>query len=157
MLFYTQCLRHLRPAWQWGELHFWSNTPLTAPSHLHVFCITAAKYPSSVFSCFFCAHAWLLMVNLRNVSHLFSLSPSFNYGVVHANWLWKAGLLSLVFVSLLMKRPALGVFYVVWVWPCTYPRCLESPSRRSWLKRGVQGSTALLSCLHALSSSQCLL
>lgn len=65
----------------------------------------------------------------------------------------KGRILSLVLLSPLMKSLAL-VFYVVWARPSTYPRCLNSLSSRSWLKRGVQGPTALPSCLHAFSLSQ---
>lgn len=99
------------------------------------------------------------MANMRNVSPL--ISRCLHHSTILSsmqNRLWKGGgscRLSSP-LSLLMKRAALGVFYVVWVWPCTYPHCLESPPpspRRSWLERGVQGSTYSVVCMPLSSSS----
>lgn len=124
-------------------------------------CITVAKYPSSVFTCFLfcfsCSHVFCSNMTVdgkhkKNI--LTSLFTSFNYHVVCGSRLWKDWLVSLVLPSPLMKRPAQAVFYVVWVRPCIYPRCLECLSWRSWLKTGVHGPTALPSCLLAFSSNR---
>lgn len=65
-------------------------------SHLHVIEIAAAKYPSSVFTCFFlCSCLTIDGQHEKCLPPHQSVSPSFNYRVVHANRLWKGGLFSL--------------------------------------------------------------
>lgn len=88
-------------------LHFWSNVLLTATSHLHVFCITAVKYPSSVFTCilYVFAHMFCVFCSCMNFGGKHRKCPASSVSIFAlplgpCKQITEGGLLSLDLLSL---------------------------------------------------------